>query len=455
MAFERVNANDLRLGLYIKLVGSWFSHPFPTNTFKIKTEKDLETLRSLRNVKILYDFDRSDPPPTTHVEPEPEEPQVNIERSDDDPGNDPAEDLAMIQEKEERKQAFAHRRNQLLEAEQAYQEVLDENKVLMREVTCGYVKGMRKAEELMNVLGDILSNDGSLVALMNLMGNNEIGDEFYYHSLNTAILSMVVARDLNLAPDDAHMVGMAALFHDIGEVSDDGEIQYKGGRLTQQQQLAHQRHPQLGKRMLEKGFSFPGPSLDAIYQHHERMNGTGYPHKLSAGQIHKFAKIIMIVDAYDDLCNNIDLKKCLTPYEAMCKLYALRDKEFWEEGVLALIRCLGVYPPSSIVELSDGSIGIVSTINLEDRLRPMVMLYSQGIAKDQAILLDLSEEKSLSLKQCLRPSALPREIWEYLNPRSMIRYFAYNTDPGISPSSASPRSHSQAGTSPVSTVSNT
>jgi len=451
MAFERVNANDLRLGLYIKLVGSWFSHPFPTNTFKIKTEKDLATLRCLRNVKILYDRDRSDPPPKSLAEPEPEEPRVYLEPSQDIPGEDSVEDPVAVQEQEARKLAFEHRRHQLLEAEQSYQEVLGENKALMREVTCGYVKGMRKAEELMNVLGDILGNDGSLVALMNLMGNNEIGDEFYYHSLNTAILSMVVARDLDLAPDDAHMVGMAALFHDIGEITDDGEVQYKGGRLTQQQQLAHQRHPQLGKWMLEKGFNFLPPSLEAIYQHHERMNGSGYPQKLTADKIHRFAKIIMIVDAYDELCNNINMEKSMTPYEAMCTLYALRGKEFWEEGVLALIRCLGVYPPSSIVELSDGAIGIVSTINLQDRLRPMVMLYTPGIPKDQAIILDLSEEKNLSLTQSLRPSELPREIWEFLNPRNMIRYFAYNTDPAISSSRASSQKYSQTNIPTVST----
>lgn len=288
MAFERVNANDLRLGLFIKIVGSWFSHPFPTNTFKIKTEKDLATLRSLRNVKILHDPGRSDPLPQESQNEEAEGQHIlalsTIENATPENTEQGHIDLA---QQDEREKAFQHRRDQLVEAEQGYQKVLDENKVLMREITCGYVKGMRKAEELMNVLGDILSNDGSLVSLMNLMGNHEIGDEFYFHSLNTAILSMVVARELNLPPDDAHMIGMAALFHDIGEVSDDGEVHYKSGPLTQQQKQIHQRHPQLGKRMLEKGFNFPGPSLDAIYQHHERMNGTGYPHRLTSDFIHQ------------------------------------------------------------------------------------------------------------------------------------------------------------------------
>ena len=446
MAFERANANDLRIGLFIKLVGSWFSHPFPTNTFKIKTEKDLATLRSLRNIKILYDPGRSDPPLTEDVEEEPDQAPIQSEAAHEEPEIDPVE----LEAQQEREKAYEHRRNQLIEAEESYQEVFEENKVLMREVTCGYVKGMRKAEQLMSALSDILGNDGSLVALMNLMGNHEIGDEFYYHSLNTAILSMVVARELDLPEDEAHMVGMGALFHDIGEISDDGEVRYKGGKLTQQQLQAHQRHPQLGKRMLEKGFNFPGPSLDAIYQHHERLNGTGYPHRLNGNAIHKFAKIIMVVDAYDDLCNNIDMEKCLTPYEAMCKLYAMRSKEFWEDAVLALIKCLGVYPPSSIVELSDGSIGIVSTINLVDRLRPLVVVYSPELPKNQAIILDLAEEPGLSIKQSLRPTQLPRDVWDYLNPRSMIRYFAYNTDPGITAESMKEGARNSRSKSPVS-----
>ena len=437
MAFERTNANDLRLGIFVKIVGSWFSHPFPTNTFKIKTEKDLTTLRSLRNVKILHDPDRSDPPPDVPLEPEPEEPQQ------------PSIENPAILEREEREKAYEQRRNQLIEAEQAYQEVLDKNKALIREVTCGYVKGMRNAEELMNALDDILGNDGSLVSLMNLMGNTEIGDEFYYHSLNTAILSMVVARELELSQGDVHTVGMAALFHDIGEVADDGEVHYKGGQLTQTQQQTHQRHPQLGKRMLVKGFDFPGPGLEAISQHHERMNGTGFPHRLKADAIHQFSKIIMVVDAYDELCNNIDLEKCMTPYEAMCSLYALRGKEYWEEAVLALIGSLGVYPPSSIVELNDGSIGIVSTINLVDRLRPLIMLYSPEHPRDQAILLDLAKEATLSINQSLRPTQLPHGVWDYLNPRSMIRYFAYNTDPSISSSSPAQHSEGLAKASPI------
>ncbi|RMH06684.1 MAG: HD domain-containing protein, partial [Nitrospirae bacterium] len=330
----------------------------------------------------------------------------------------------------QRIQAFEHRRRQLLDAERRYQEVLLENKTLMREVLCGYVRGMRRAEQLLMVLADIVCNDGALVALMNLMGTQDIGDEFFYHSLNTAILSMVVARALEFSQDDVHTVGMGALFHDIGETTDTGEILYKGGNLSRKQREALRRHPQVGKRMVEKGFNFPQPGLDIILQHHERLNGCGYPYGLTDEQIHLFTKVVMVADTYDDLCNNPVLEKSLTPYEAMCALYARRRSEFWEEAVVAMIGSLGVYPPSSVVELSNGAIGVVCTINPENRLRPLVLLYEPHTPRQEALILNLMEEPTLHIKRGLRPSQLPRDVWDYLNPRNMIRYFAYTpTEP--------------------------
>ena len=437
MPFQPANAADLRIGLYIKLAGSWFQHPFPTNTFMIKTNKELATVRSLRNIRILYDPDKSDPkpselasqatyrePPTPPVLPDPPSPTGEEDIS-------PERELRLAQ-------ATQHRQR-LAEAEQSYQEVLAENKELMREVSCGYIKGMRKAEKLMSVLTDILGNDGSLVALMNLMGNHEMGDEFYYHSLNSAILSMVVARDLELSSSDIQMIGLAALFHDLGQTADEGDLQSKHRQHSEKELQVLHRHPQTGKRMLEKGFSFPKPSLEAILQHHERLNGTGYPQGLRKDQIHTFAKIIMVTDAYDDLCNNIDISKSITPFEAMRHLYTKRGSEFWEEAIVSLIRCLGVYPPSSLVELTDGSIGIVSTINLQERLRPLVMLYSPDVPQEEAHILDLSEHPNLAIKQSLRPNQLPPEVWDYLNPRAMIRYFAYEPVPETPDLIATPR----------------
>jgi len=432
MAFVPAERSDLRIGLYIKLAGSWFSHPFLINTFKITSAKELAILRSLKNIQILYDPDLSDPYPNPHPTPEEEEAQA----SQDQPSPafpptlaDTPDEAAVL--REVRVQAFQQRRQKLIETEQAYQQVVTENKALIREVRNGYVKGMRKAEAMVERLSGILGDDGTLVALMNLGGNMEAGNESYYHSLNIAILSMVVARGLELSKDAMPLIGLAGLFHDLGETAS-----MKSGPPHKQLQVIR-KHPEMSQTMVATRFNFPGPSLVAIHQHHERLNGSGYPQGLKGDAIHQFAKILMVGDAYDDLCNNPDLEKCLTPFEAVSALYAKRNSEFWGDAVTALIRNLGVYPPSSIVELSDESIGVVCTTNAEDSLRPLVMLYASEIPREEAIILDLAQETQLSIKKSRRPKELPREVWDYLNPRCMIQYFPVSGAQN-SPSASSP-----------------
>ncbi len=432
MAFIAAKANDLRIGLYIKIVGSWFSHPFPSNTFKITSAKELAILRSLKNFQILYAPGLSDPDPHQHLAPEEEGAQASQDQHS--PAIPPTladtpDEAAVL--REVRVQAFKHRRQKLIETEQAYQQFVAENKALTREVLNGYVKGMRKAEAMIDGLSGVLVDDGTLVTLMNLGGNMEAGNDSYYHSLNTAILSMVVARGLELSKEAVHMIGLAGLFHDLGETAS----KESGPPHTHLQAI--RKHPEMGKTMIAKGFSVPESSLVAIHQHHERLNGSGYPQGLKDDAIHQFAKILMVVDAYDDLCNNPDLEKSLTPFEAISALYTKCNSEFCGDAVSTLIHHLGVYPPSSIVELSDESIGVVCTTNVEDSLRPLVMLYAPEIPREEAIILDLAQETQLSIKKSRRPKELPREVWDYLNPRCMIQYFPVSGAQN-SPSASSP-----------------
>ena len=118
--------------------------------------------------------------------------------------------------KEERTLAFETRRQKLIEAEKVYKEVVRENKIMVQEVKAGYIRGMRKAEELATSLEDVLGSDCTLVALMNLMESNETGEDYYYHSLNVCILSVAIGQALDLPTADVRMVGMGGLFHDLG-----------------------------------------------------------------------------------------------------------------------------------------------------------------------------------------------------------------------------------------------
>jgi len=274
MAFLRATREDLRVGLFIKLVGNWFAHPFSKSSFKIKDEKELATLRALRNYKILYDSEQSDPLPSSEMEDDScKDGQTSLDPSSPPIEENHQKEISPYINSPEKLQANQVRLKKLKEAEKEYQEVLKQNKDGIREVKAGYAKGVRKIENLVATLGEILDQNGTLVSLMNFIGNPETGDDFNHHSLNVCMLSMVLGQGLDLPSDLIKALGIGALFHDIGELEGAGMFIEKGGKMNKQEQQFLRQHPKNGRKMIE-GFGFPKPSLDAISQHHERLNGT-------------------------------------------------------------------------------------------------------------------------------------------------------------------------------------
>ena len=137
----------------------------------------------------------------------------------------------------------------------------------------------------------------------------------------------------------------------------------------------------------------------------------------------------MVADEYDELCNNPDPSKSLTPSEALSYLYAKQRGVMWGDAIVTLVRQLGVFPPGSLVVLSDESIGLVTSVNMETRLRPIVMVYSQDIPREEAMIIDLTQHEHLSIKKAIRPNELSPEVRDYLNPRRVISYYPSAPEP--------------------------
>ena len=433
MAFQPLSVEDLRIGMYIKIEGSWFSHPFPTNTFKIKTDKELETLRGLRKINLLYDLDRSDPEGQSHEETfddgsllgreevgSEEIPPISdapISTQDPHPPN-------VFHPKFEGQLSFQNYQEQLRKVEVEYKEVLREGKAMLQDISAGQSKGIQTAEKMIASLNSLLLDHDSSRALMNLMGSNETGEEFLMHSLNVCTLSILIARELGIKKHEIETIAMGAMFHDIGEMRYSGEMLLKKSASSLGESKAiFRNHPRYGKDMLSSFPNFPFESLRIVYQHHERQNGSGYPLKLLANSISQYAKIVMVADEYDELCNHPDPSKSLTPSESLSHLYTKQQGTLWSDAIVTLIQQLGVYPPGSLVVLSNESIGIVTSVNMNTRLRPIVMVYDQEIPKEQAMFIDLALEENLSIIKAIRPKELTQEIREYLNPRRIISYY--------------------------------
>ena len=131
----------------------------------------------------------------------------------------------------------------------------------------------------------------------------------------------------------------------------------------------------------------------------------------------------------ESICGNktcpeyADLAKAMTPHEALSLMFAQRRAKFDTRALQVMIRCLGVYPPGTVVKLSNDAIALVSSVNPAKPLRPWVTVYDASIPKDEAIMLDLEEEPDINIAKALRPIQLPAEVYEYLSPRKRVTYY--------------------------------
>ena len=135
------------------------------------------------------------------------------------------------------------------------------------------------------------------------------------------------------------------------------------------------------------------------------------------------ARIVALVNRYDNLCNPNVPSHALTPHEALALLFAQGKSKFDATILGGFIKMMGVYPPGSAVQLTDERYALVVSVNSNRPLKPRVLVHDRAVPPDEALLLDLEAEPRLGIRRSLKPIALPREALDYLSPRPRIAYF--------------------------------
>jgi hypothetical protein len=156
------------------------------------------------------------------------------------------------------------------------------------------------------------------------------------------------------------------------------------------------------------------------------MDGSGFPKGLSGSAITPLARVVAVANLYDNLCNigPTEEELPLTPHEALKYIYNKRRGAIDGTMLSAFIRCIGVYPPGTVVRLSSGLLGMVVSINPLKSSRPAVMVYHPEIPRQEALIVDLRIEDELAIEKTIRPPDLTREVFKYLSPSRKIGYYA-------------------------------
>lgn len=221
------------------------------------------------------------------------------------------------------------------------------------------------------------------------------------HSINVAILSVLLGMDAEIEEVRYKDLFLGALFHDIGMNFIDENVFMKNGKLDVHEFLKIKEHPQTGYDLF-KDFSFATAFMKGIVlQHHERVDGTGYPNNVPGDAIHPLAKIVSVADTYDAMTSDRTYSRAVAPLEAMENLTKCCRTHFEPQLVDLFIKKIAPYPEGCLVNLSTGDPALVVRIHESDPLRPVVAPIDHISKKMRPAIIDLSEETDIHI-ECIR-----------------------------------------------------
>jgi len=252
--------------------------------------------------------------------------------------------------------------------------------------------------------------------------SEKAGQETALHAINVSVLSVLLARAMGLDEAMIEAVGVGALLHDIGKIELPDLMRGKANSPNPTERRMFQSHVEHG-RVLAERMALQETALAVLTQHHEASDGTGYPLALESESIHPAARIVALVNHYDNLCNPPNPIHALTPHDAMVSMYRKSRDQFDAAALHAFVRMMGIYPPGSVLHLSDGRFALSVAVDPANAMKPRVIIHDPAVPPDEALVVALAEHPELSIQRAIKPMALPRAAFDYLQPRKRSSFF--------------------------------
>jgi len=248
--------------------------------------------------------------------------------------------------------------------------------------------------QIMNlVLDDLTQQKDALIMLMNL---GIVDDYLFQHSLNVCVYATLLGVAAGYSREELMILGLGAMLHDIGKTQVSTAILKKKGKLSPEEYEEMKRHAERGYLLLKDEPNIPLVVAHCAYQHHERLDGSGYPRGIGGNEIHEYAKWIGIVDSYDAMTSTRVYSSPMLPHQAVESLYA-GSGTMYEQEMLQFFRDkVAIYPLGVTVRLQTGESGVVVDINSSCVHRPIVRVLANERGEDLTVPFEIDLSKDLS-----------------------------------------------------------
>jgi HD-GYP domain-containing protein (c-di-GMP phosphodiesterase class II) len=412
---ELIDINELHVGMYVELELGWMSHPFPTGSFKITSNRQIETIRGLGLKQVRYVPSKSEPPPGEGLSSRPSVDAAAAARA-----------LAREHEFRQRRAALIAAQQKSLKAcEQRFGEAQRAYRTVQEQVLDEPTAARDCCMALVSDFAQQMNCDGE--AAIRLLSEG-VGERAAMHPVNVTVMCMLLGKAMGLNAQELTDLGVAAFLHDVGKLQLPQRVRWFEEGFSIEDFKQYQEHVSKGVAIANRMQLSEG-ALMAIAQHHELMDGSGFPMRPPAAEITLSARILALVNRYDNLCNPVRLVTALTPHEALSLLFAQHKPRFDNMVLSAFIRMMGVYPPGSVVQLIDGRYALVVSVNSVRPLKPRVIVHEPTVPRHEALIIDLESQPGIGIRRSLKPAGLPTDALEYLAPRQRMAYYFENSGP--------------------------
>ena len=365
----KIDVEDLKVGMYVaSLDRPWLETTFLYQGFELKNQADINAVS--QQCKFVYiNIAKQGKSETFQLQPL-SDTKVNL--------NSPC--------LYKKTSSFTKEINH---AGYVYKEASDLIKNFMEDMYLDRTFSVKMAKKAVaNCVNSVLNAPDALLWMTQLKNRDLYTSQ---HSMNVCILAITLGRQINLTTDQLNIVGLCGMMHDMGKMRVPLDILNKPGKLEDGELKIMQSHAEIGWQLLSESSEMSREAIDVAHSHHEHVDGTGYPRGLSGEKISLYTRIVAIVDMYDAITSDRVYQKGRTHIDAISIMTKLCDTHLDADLTYKFIECLGIYPPGSLVEMTNGEIAIIVEAN-PTRLKPKVLLLlNEHKQPQEERMVDLSK----------------------------------------------------------------